>query len=72
MIDFIKKNSEKPFFCYLSFNAPHAPLQVPDQYYQLYKELDPLSGFNSDDLYGVEMSEKDKEDLKALLEKNKE
>lgn len=60
-IDFIKKNHKKPFFCYLSFNAPHTPLQVPDEYYQLYKELDPLSGFNSDDLYGIEMSEKDKE-----------
>ena len=60
-IDFIKKNHKKPFFCYLSFNAPHTPLQVPDEYYQLYKELDPLNGFNSDDLYGIEMSEKDKE-----------
>ena len=60
-IDFIEKNREKPFFCYLSFNAPHTPLQVPDQYYQLYKELDPLSGFNSDELYGIEMSEEDKE-----------
>ena len=60
-IDFIEKNREKPFFCYLSFNAPHTPLQVPDEYYQLYKELDPLNGFNSDDLYGIEMSEKDKE-----------
>ena len=60
-IDFIKKNHKKPFFCYLSFNAPHTPLQVPDEYYQLYKELDPLNGFNSDDLHGIEMSEKDKE-----------
>lgn len=60
-IDFIEKNHNKPFFCYLSFNAPHTPLQVPDKYYQLYKEVDPLSGFNSDDLYGIEMSEKDKE-----------
>ena len=60
-IDFIEKNHKKPFFCYLSFNAPHTPLQLPDEYYQLYKKLDPLNGFNSDDLYGIEMSEKDKE-----------
>ena len=29
-INFIEKNKETPFFCYLSFNAPHTPLQVPE------------------------------------------
>ena len=40
-IDFIEKNQDQPFFCYLSFNAPHTPLQVPDKYYQMYKDIDP-------------------------------
>jgi len=31
-INFISKNKKTPFFCYLSFNAPHTPLQVPDKY----------------------------------------
>src|SRR5207248_11090892 len=26
------------FFIYLPFNAPHTPLQVPDNYYQPYKQ----------------------------------
>lgn len=43
-IDFIEENRKKPFFLYLSFNAPHTPLQVPDEYYQQYKEFDPSSG----------------------------
>ncbi len=40
-IDFIEENRKRPFFLYLSFNAPHTPLQVPDEYYFKYKELDP-------------------------------
>ena len=27
----------KPFFTYLSFTAPHWPLQIPDEYLELYK-----------------------------------
>ena len=32
-------NKEKPFFLYLSYNAPHAPYHVPDKFYQKYKDL---------------------------------
>jgi arylsulfatase A-like enzyme len=38
-IDFITRNRAGPFFCYLAFNCPHTPLQVPDQYLQLYSKL---------------------------------
>ena len=31
-INFIEQNSESTFFCYLSFNAPHTPLQVPYEF----------------------------------------
>lgn len=31
------QNTGKPFFSYLAFTAPHWPLQVPDQYIDLYK-----------------------------------
>ena len=37
---FITENRAQPFFVWLAFNAPHSPLQVPDSYYQLYKDLD--------------------------------
>lgn len=36
-IKFIEKNKEEPFFCYLSLNAPHGPYNVPESYYNLYK-----------------------------------
>lgn len=32
------ESAGKPFFCYLSFNAPHTPLQVPDRYFEKYLE----------------------------------
>lgn len=65
-IRFIEKNRQKPFFCYLSFNAPHTPLQVPDKYYEMYKDIDPSSGFENDDRPFVEMTEKDKEDARKV------
>lgn len=43
LIDFIQQNQQanqsKPFFAYLSFNAPHTPLQLPEEYYNMYKDL---------------------------------
>lgn len=36
-IRFIAANKAKPFFCYLSYNAPHSPYQVPDQYFNKFK-----------------------------------
>lgn len=65
-IRFIEKNRQKPFFCYLAFNAPHTPLQVPDKYYQMYKDIDPSSGFENDDRPFVKMSEKNKEDARKV------
>ncbi|MDA0326701.1 MAG: arylsulfatase [Bacteroidetes bacterium] len=37
-IDFIKDNREKPFFCYVPYNTPHGPLQVPEKYIKKYRE----------------------------------
>ncbi|MEN8882524.1 MAG: arylsulfatase, partial [Polaribacter sp.] len=65
-IAFIEKNKSKPFFCYLSFNAPHTPLQVPDKYYNTYKNIDPSTGFKDDNKPVVKMSEKDKEDARKV------
>jgi arylsulfatase A-like enzyme len=43
-ISFIRKNQEerpgKPFFAFLSFNAPHTPLQLPEEYYNMYKDVE--------------------------------
>nr|WP_299385031.1 arylsulfatase [Allomuricauda sp.] len=65
-IQFIENNKASPFFCYLSYNAPHTPLQVPDEYYKKYKKIDPESGFEDDDRPFPEMTEKDKEDARRV------
>ncbi|WP_083631130.1 arylsulfatase [Labilibacter marinus] len=38
-ISFINKSNQegKPFFCYLPYQTPHTPLQVPDKYFDKYK-----------------------------------
>lgn len=50
-IDFIQTNKDNPFFCYLPFNAPHSPFQVPDSYFNKYK-LKGLSDKNAS-VYGM-------------------
>jgi arylsulfatase A-like enzyme len=60
-IKFIDAHREEPFFCYIAFNAPHTPLQVPDEYYQMYQDIDPSRGLNGAGLPVPEMSERDKE-----------
>ena len=49
-LDFIKSQTE-PFFCYVSYNAPHSPFQVPDTYFDKYIE----KGINNKDatIYGM-------------------
>lgn len=34
---FITRSKASPFFCYLAFNAPHSPFQVPDKYFDKFK-----------------------------------
>ncbi len=65
-IKFIENNQDTPFFCYLSFNAPHTPLQVPDDYYQLYADVDPSLVFDKNNSSGWQMTEKDKEDARKV------
>ncbi|MCC5930138.1 MAG: arylsulfatase [Cyclobacteriaceae bacterium] len=65
-IRFIGENHKQPFFCYLSFNAPHTPLQLPQQYYDMYRDIDPSAGFNADGRPFPEMNENDKEDARKV------
>jgi len=37
-IKFIERHKAEPFFCYLSLNAPHSPFNVPEEYYNIYKD----------------------------------
>lgn len=65
-IDFIERNNTTPFFCYLAFNAPHTPLQVPDKYYKMYKGTDPSQGYEKLMQPQIPMTEKDKEDARRV------
>ena len=35
-LGFIEQQRNRPFFCYLPYNAPHTPHQVPDRYFDKY------------------------------------
>jgi len=37
-LGFIQKNKDRPFFCYVPYNVPHSPFQVPEKYFRKYKE----------------------------------
>jgi arylsulfatase A-like enzyme len=39
-IDFIEKNKDRPFFCYVPFNVPHTPFQVPDRFFDKFANFD--------------------------------
>ena len=64
-IDFITENKDNPFFCYLAFNAPHTPLQLPQKYYDMYKDVDPSLGFQNDET-ASHMTEQNKEDARKV------
>lgn len=37
---FLETHRNGPFFCYLPFNTPHSPMQVPDRFYNKFKNAD--------------------------------
>jgi arylsulfatase A-like enzyme len=37
--DFIERNAERPFFCYVPFNAPHYPMHAPEEYVAQFAHL---------------------------------
>ena len=37
-IAFIEKHRDRPFFVYLPFNTPHSPMQVPDRWWNKFKD----------------------------------
>ncbi|TKG96867.1 arylsulfatase [Puteibacter caeruleilacunae] len=42
-LKFIEQNKSQPFFCYISTNAPHGPLNVPATYHEMYKDEERLT-----------------------------
>ena len=39
LIEFVKRNRERPFFGYLATNVPHSPFHVDEQYIEPYREM---------------------------------
>jgi arylsulfatase A-like enzyme len=37
-VDFIQRNRNQPFFLHLAYNAPHAPLEVPEEDWKPFRE----------------------------------
>ena len=37
---FIEANRDRSFFCYLPFNTPHSPMQVPDRFFEEIRSAD--------------------------------
>lgn len=37
---FIEQHKSQPFFCYVPFNLPHSPMQVPDRFYDKFATRD--------------------------------
>jgi arylsulfatase A-like enzyme len=46
-MNFIEKNQKNPFFLFMAFNTPHSPMQVPDIWWDKYKNKY-LEMFNRD------------------------
>jgi arylsulfatase A-like enzyme len=38
-IEFIQNSKEVPFFALLAYNTPHSPMQVPDEWWDKYKDI---------------------------------
>ena len=39
-IDFMTRSDDAPFFCYVPYNTPHSPWQVPDSYWNRHVDAD--------------------------------
>jgi arylsulfatase A-like enzyme len=38
-VSFVERNKENPFFLFLSYNAPHTPMEAPDDYLEKFSSI---------------------------------
>ncbi len=62
-LQFIAQQRDRPFFCYVPYNAPHTPHQVPDRYFDKYT----ARGFGSREAAVYGMVENIDENVQRLL-----
>ena len=53
-LQFIRKNQDKPFFCYVPFTIPHVALQAPEDSLQEYKGKWPETPFKGSATYSAQ------------------
>ena len=39
-MEFVEEHKDKPFFAYLPYNTPHSPMQVPERFWEKFKNND--------------------------------
>ncbi|MBI1370161.1 MAG: sulfatase-like hydrolase/transferase [Planctomycetes bacterium] len=61
---FIEAHKDQPFFCYIPFNTPHFPPQVPDRFYDKFREA-PIK--MRSDLNGAGKATEPLEETRAVL-----
>jgi len=59
-MDFIEAHQDQPFFAYLPFNTPHSPMQMPDEWWDKFKDKELVN-------FGDGRSEEEIEHTKAAL-----
>ena len=64
-LKFIEQNQDNQFFCYVPYNVPHGPFQVPDTYFNKYKNL----GFSDKDAAVYGMCENMDENVGRIIQK---
>ncbi|MCE7066639.1 arylsulfatase [Dyadobacter sp. CY326] len=66
-VKFLQEQKAAPFFLYVSYNAPHTPLQLPKKYEELYADLKFNADFDKQkDQPWAAMTEGDKADARKV------
>ena len=55
-LNFIENNKDQPFFLYLPFNTPHSPMQVPDEYWNQFKNIDLVATYQGSEEENIEFT----------------
>ncbi|MGB5317726.1 sulfatase-like hydrolase/transferase, partial [Eudoraea sp.] len=55
-LNFIENNKDQPFFLYLPFNTPHSPMQVPDEYWHQFKNIDLVAKYQGSEEENIEFT----------------
>jgi arylsulfatase A-like enzyme len=55
-LEFIEAHRDQPFFCYLPFNTPHSPMQVPEKFFEKFRQAALERRASDDERENLEMT----------------